>query len=158
VNASVNPFDDVHAVKCELAAEALHSSGFLRLQVTGWSMLPSVWPGDTLMVEKADHEAVCAGDIVLFARERRLFAHRVVTNPSGGGQLVTRGDAMPASDAPISDGELLGKVARIQRKGVWMKPSRNLGVAERTVAALARRSQVAARMVVGLRGMQRASF
>lgn len=158
MNAWVNPFDEAHAVKCDLAAEALHSSGFLRLQVTGWSMLPSVWPGDTLMVEKADHEEVCEGDIVLFARERRLFAHRVVTSPSGDGQLVTRGDAMPASDAPISGGELLGKVARIQRKGVWIKPSRNLGVAARAIATLVRRSPFAARMVVGLHEAQRASF
>ena len=79
MTASPQVFDDAHAVKCELAGEVLRASGRVRLQVTGWSMLPSVWPGDTLVIESVASDAVSEGDIVLFSRERRLFAHRVVT-------------------------------------------------------------------------------
>ena len=110
MNLSSQPLDDAHALKCELAAESLRSSGTLRLQVTGWSMLPSVWPGDTLVVESVDRNAVSEGDIVLFGRDRRLFAHRVVTNASAPGDgIVTWGDAMPAPDSPVSDDGTAGQ-------------------------------------------------
>ena len=35
-------------LNASLASEVLRSSGSLHLRVTGWSMLPTVWPGDTL--------------------------------------------------------------------------------------------------------------
>ena len=154
--ASATVSDAAHSLKCELAADSLRSSGALRLQVTGWSMLPAVWPGDTLMVEQVKANAVSEGEIVLFVRDRRLFAHRVVARSHGDGhlQLVTKGDAMPTSDAPISDAELLGKVSRIVRKGRSIEPSRRLPISERGVAALVRSSEAVARVIVGLRGVQ----
>jgi signal peptidase I len=153
------PFDDAHALKCELAGEVLRSSGTLRLKVTGWSMLPSVWPGDTLVIEKADSSAVSAGDIVLFGRDRRLFVHRVITTGSYGAesQVVTRGDAMPAADSPVSRAELMGKISLILRNGRRIEPSKSLGFSERAVAALIQRSEFAARVVVGVHGMQQTS-
>src|SRR5215469_3672057 len=94
-----------HAIKCELAAEVLRSSGTLRLRVMGWSMLPTVWPGDTLLVQRVDPTEVPEGDIVLFGRERRLFAHRVVKNRNSA--LVTRGDSMRTPDPPVDPSEFL---------------------------------------------------
>ncbi len=70
---------ETHAVKCELAGDVLRSSGTLRLQVSGWSMLPAIRPGDVLVIHRAGSEDVSKGDIVLFSRDRRLFAHRVVS-------------------------------------------------------------------------------
>src|SRR5579863_3842424 len=115
-----------HALQCDLAADALRASGRLRLRVNGWSMLPSVWPGDTLLVECADDSAVREGDIVLFGRDRRLFAHRVLTkSPApGGSTIATRGDAMPQPDPPISSHELVGKVAFIARNGKLIEPQK----------------------------------
>ena len=152
-------FDDAHALKCEMAGEVLRSSGTLRLQVMGWSMLPSVWPGDTLVIERADSNAVSEGDIVLFGRNRRLFAHRVVAKAgqSGDSRVVTRGDAMPAPDSPVSADELLGKVSIILRNGKRIEPSRSLRLSERAVATLVRRSEIAAGVVVGVHGMRQAS-
>jgi hypothetical protein len=72
----------------------------------------------------------------------------------GGLQLVTKGDAMPSPDAPISEVELLGKVSRIVRNGRSLQPSRSLRIPERAVAALVRSSEAAARVIVGIRGMQ----
>jgi len=154
--SSATASDAAHSIKCELAAESLRSSGALRLQVTGWSMLPAVWPGDTLMVERANLNTISEGDIVLFVRDRRLFAHRVVASSHRDGdlQLVTKGDAMPSQDAPISDAELLGKVSRIVRNGRSIEPSRSLRISERVIAALVRSSEAAARVIVGIRGMQ----
>lgn len=152
-------FDDAHSLKCELAGEVLRSSGTLRLQVMGWSMLPSVWPGDTLLVERANSSAVSEGDIVLFGRDRRLFAHRVVAKrgQAGDSQVVTRGDAMLATDSPVSDDELLGRVSFILRDGKCIEPSRSLGFSERAVAALVRSSEIGARVVVGVHGIRQMS-
>ncbi len=149
-----SPFD-VDALKCELASEVLRSSGKLRLCATGWSMLPSVWPGDTLLVERVLSENVSEGDIVLFGRDRRLFAHRIVAKGmSDGGQTITQGDGMPQPDSPVSDSELLGRVSFIVRNGRCIEPSKALRVSERAVAALVRRSESAARVIVGVHGLR----
>ena len=142
---------DVQALKCELAAEVLRSSGMLRLQVTGWSMLPSVWPGDTLMIESAPTGGVSEGDIVLFGRERRLFVHRVVKK-LGDVKFVTRGDAMSAPDPVIDQHELLGRVSSIQRNGRCIAPRRRRSVLQRAIAGLVRNSKIAARVLVRVRG------
>ena len=151
-------FDDAHGVKCDLAGEVLRSSGRLRLRVMGWSMLPTVWPGDTLVVDSVKSDAVSEGDIVLFGRDRRLFAHRVVkNNASGDTTILTRGDAMPAPDPPVDEAQLLGRVSFIMRNGKRIEPRRSLRFSERAVAALVRGSDTAARVVVGIHGMRQTS-
>jgi len=148
--------DKAHELKCELAGEVLRSSGKLRLQVTGWSMLPSVWPGDMLMIERTETAAVSAGDIVLFRRDRRLFAHRVIKDSDGTqGKIVTKGDGMLQSDSPVAKDELLGKICGIVRNGRHLEP-RTLNFSERAVAALVQRSSSAARLAVGIHGIRRA--
>lgn len=143
-------FDEAHAVKCELAAEVLRTSGSLRLRVTGWSMLPAILPGDTLLIERVGGSAVAEGDIVLFVREGRLFAHRVVGT---GQQVHTRGDAMPQTDPPVAKTDVLGRIQRIDRNGKIIKPRKSPRLSERAVAALVQRSDMAARIVVGVHGI-----
>jgi signal peptidase I len=146
-------------VKCELAAAVLRSSGRLRLGVMGWSMFPSVQPGDILIAERAVGDAVTEGDIVLFSRDRRLFAHRVVGRKNGaqGPIVLTRGDTMAADDAPVNEDELLGRVSLVVRDGMCFEPRKNLRLRDRAVAALVKRSQIAARVVVGIHGLRHAS-
>ncbi len=152
-------FDGKHAVKCELASEVLRSSGTLRLRVMGWSMLPAVWPGDTLVIERIEIGGVSEGDIVLFARDRRLFAHRVVTrsNPAGEQTILTRGDTMRQADPPVGDRDLLGKVVSILRNGKCIEPSKTPRFSERALSAVVRNSEIAARVVVGVHGMRQTS-
>jgi signal peptidase I len=145
---------ETEAAKCELAADVLRSHGKLRLQVTGWSMFPAVWPGDTLFVDRVSSSAVSAGDIVLFERDRRLFAHRVLAKGGDGtSAIVTRGDAMPAPDSPVGEDEFLGKVSYIVRNGKCIQPRKTLRVPGRAVAALVQRSEIGARVVVGVYGL-----
>jgi signal peptidase I len=151
---SSQSLDDAHALKCELAGEVLRSSGALRLRVTGWSMLPTVMPGDTLVIERISPDAVSEGDIVLFVRDRRFFVHRVVTKGSHDAAILTCGDAMPAVDPPVPGSNLLGRVSLILRNGQRIEPSRNPRLSHRTVSALVRRSTFAARVVVGVHGMR----
>jgi len=158
MNSFALPSGDANALKCELAGEVLRSSGTLRLRVTGWSMLPSVMPGDTLVIERIDGAAVSEGDIVLYHRDRRFFVHRVVTKGQAQNpEFVTRGDAMPAPDPPVSGSDLLGRVSFILRNGKCIEPNRNLRFSDRAVAALVQRSTFVARVVVGVHGLRQTS-
>ena len=147
---------DKHALQCEMAAEVLQSSGNLRLQVTGWSMLPSVFPGDTLIIERVHGDSVRKGEIVLYGRDRRLFVHRVIERRGHANEaaILTCGDAMPAPDRPISRDAVLGRVAYIVRNGKCIEPRKNLRLPQRAVASLVQRSQTAARIVAGVHGIR----
>jgi len=140
------------ALKGELAREMLRRFGTLRLQVTGHSMLPSVWPGDVLLIQGCQLGEVSPGDIVLFSRHGRLFAHRVVgrkaelENP----RLVTQGDAMSTADPPIASEEFLGKVSQILYAGKLVAPAATLDWKNKLVASVARYSTLAARFLVFL--------
>jgi signal peptidase I len=146
-----------NALKCELAGEVLRSSGELRLRVTGWSMLPTVMPGDTLVIDRVESDAVVEGDVILFGRDRRFFVHRVKAkrNDPQGAEFLTWGDSMPAPDPPVSESELMGRVSFILRNGKCIEPARSLSVPGRAVAALVRRSVLAARVVVSCHEMRR---
>jgi len=139
-----------NALKGELAGEILRGFGTLRLQVTGQSMIPSVWPGDILLIHRCAFTEILSGDIVLYAREGRLFAHRVICaaedfeNP----RLVTQGDALPAPDPPVSAEELLGKVLQIFRVGKCGEPATVLTLKKKLAAHAAAHSTLAARLLV----------
>lgn len=144
-----------HSLKCELASEVLRSAGSLHLRVTGWSMLPTVWPGDILVVERTSDGDVVDGDIVLFSNGRRFIAHRVVARNGepGDSRIHTQGDAVPRPDSPMPGENLLGKVSFILRNGRRISPGKDLRFSERAIAALFRRSPRAARVVVGVHGL-----
>jgi hypothetical protein len=127
-----NPGD---APEFGLAAEILASGGTVRLRAFGTSMLPTLWPGDILTIEgKSCHPA--AGDIVLVLLNQRPFVHRVKERRDGDGysQWITRGDAVPQSDPPATDSELLGKVSFIQRNRRIIVPRRRLSAGARALA------------------------
>jgi signal peptidase I len=149
------PADTTAAVKCDLAIEVLRSFGSLRFAATGWSMLPTVWPGDTLVVERVDPDQVHVGDIVLVGRDGRLCTHRIVSVAEGCGNphWITQGDALPAPDRPVAGNELLGRVAYLIRAGRLIAVPAQLSVGERLVSKVVRRSVPAARALVYLHRM-----
>lgn len=91
------------------------------LCVEGHSMWPSIRPRDIVFVQRAEIDHISAGQIVAFARENRVIIHRVLSKTQkqqGKAEeifLVTKGDALDASDFPVSSDELLGAVTRIHR-------------------------------------------
>lgn len=68
--------------------------------------------------------------------------------------VQTKGDALSRLDAPVAHDEVLGKVAFIMRKGKRVKLATSLRLPERAVAAVFRRSTLAARVVVRVHGLQ----
>ena len=153
------PADIASAVKCDLAGEVLRSFGSLRFRATGWSMLPAIWPGDTLVVERVRCDQVQVGEVVLVGRDGRLCAHRVVsrTESFGSPQWTTQGDAMPAPDRPVIETELLGRVSHLIRAGNCIAVTGELSLVAKLVAKIVRRCFPAARALVYLRRMVQAS-
>jgi hypothetical protein len=108
----------------QLFLEVLRSFGQAKLAVTGASMLPSIWPGDVLEVRRRDATEICLGEVILFERDGRLFAHRVVEKVGGPERtlLITQGDGLRAPEPPVAPGELLGRVTAIVRGGRRIDP------------------------------------
>lgn len=100
--------------------------GELQLSVRGASMVPCIFPGDVLTVRRKSTDEVQCGDVVLYSRGGRFYAHRVVrkTNESESIQLLTRGDALTGDDPPLLETELLGSVTAIARGARKIAPHR----------------------------------
>lgn len=115
--------NDSRELVCGLAGEVVRNFGEVRLRVFGTSMVPSVLPGDLVLIHRADVEEISIGEIVLFLQMGRLFVHRVVdrkamTFADGREEtfLITRGDRQRNNDSPVSSSELLGRVVSIERE------------------------------------------
>jgi phage repressor protein C with HTH and peptisase S24 domain len=116
---------DPHSeLKSQLLREILKSSGQAKLPVTGTSMLSSIWPGDVLEVSRQNATDICPGEVVLFERDGRLLAHRVVEKVGGPERsfLITQGDRQREPELPVSPEELLGRVTAIVRGGRRIEP------------------------------------
>jgi len=138
--------------KCELAVEILRSYGTFRFTATGWSMLPAVWSGDTLVVDRVRADQIQIGDIAVVGREGRLCAHRIVRLPEvpGNQYWITQGDALPTPDRPVVENEFLGRVAEVLRGGRCITVSANLKGIDFLIAQIVRRSVFATRVFVYL--------
>ena len=107
------------AVKLALATEILNAFGELRFVAQGSSMLPSIFPGDTLLVLRQPAPSAHPGHVVLFSRDGRFCTHRVVRTVDVDGQpfVITCGDALTQEDPPVARHELIGRVTAVLRRG-----------------------------------------
>jgi len=126
-------------------------------------MLPSVRPGDLLCVRHPDAAEAQAGDIVLFSREGRLFAHRVVRKVRSRGECcwITRGDSLPDDDPPVSRQELLGRVTCILRgrsRLTRIDASRGIGWWARLVGPVLRHSEWPRSLLLRLHALRSGEF
>jgi hypothetical protein len=107
---------------CGLAEEVVRAFGEVRLRVFGTSMVPSILPGDLVLIQRAGLHEVSPGEVVLFLQKGRLFVHRVVDREflavagrPKESRLITRGDRLRHEDPPVTAPELLGRVVSIKR-------------------------------------------
>ena len=83
--------------------------------VLSGSMEPELSVNDLIVVRASDSYAV--GDVVVYQSKGELIVHRVVE--LNGQEVVTKGDANNAADAPIAYEQLKGKVVgRVPEVGV----------------------------------------
>ena len=141
------------AACCELVLEVARTAGEVRLKVTGASMLPTVWPGDVLTVQRCEMSELQPGQIVLYRRDAKLTAHRITS--MAGDCLIARGDALPCCDPPVGAPEVVGRVVSIVRNGRSIHPEQL--VWHRTLGWILRRSEVCARILLRLGGIVRGS-
>ncbi len=99
----------------ELICETLRTQGHAQFRVHGVSMRPLLCGGDMLTVQRTEMLHVRRGDVVVFARAGGMFAHRVIENQEQ--VLITKGDAFPEADKPVTSDELLGRVTAVERNG-----------------------------------------
>ncbi len=142
---------EVHQIGCELVADALRAGAETHVRVMGTSMLPALWPGDILVI-RGGAGAPCTGEIVLFLRYRRLFAHRVVRATES--KVITRGDALPDRDPPVRASEVLGVVVRIIRDDSRPVSAAPPSYWQRIFAFAIRRSETVYRLVLRWHGAQ----
>lgn len=139
---SASPGD---SARISLFIDLLNRLGVACFRANGSSMLPSVRPGDILTVRQCHAREVRIGDIALFTRDSRLFAHRVVAHSDG--RLVTRGDAVAATDPPVTESEFLARVVSVTRAGCEVPVSADHSMSGRLITQLVRRSSLASRII-----------
>lgn len=137
-------------IKLELAADVLRSSGELRFAARGASMIPAIFPADVLLVRHQPFATMRCGDIALWRRDGRFYAHRVlrVERRCEESAIVTRGDAMSEEDAPATCSEFLGHVYAIVRRGKRIELARSRTSLLRAIAGLAGRSDFLTRWII----------
>ena len=139
---------DVHAYSrtgAALVAEAVLRFGRARIRVTGGSMLPSLWPGDDITIERTDPAQARIGEVVAYLSGDRLFVHRVAGHVAG--HLVTLGDALRSPDPPVAYGNVIGRVVLVERAGRSVVPGEPR-LPARLVSALVSRASLAARLLL----------
>jgi signal peptidase I len=99
--------------------ENLAVFGQVRVRAFGSSMVPALLPGDLISIQRADISEIAVGEVVMYARDARIFVHRVVDRKCGtnGTFLVTRGDRLGYDDSPVCSVELLGRASALERNG-----------------------------------------
>lgn len=120
--------------KLELALTLLRSGCPIRLRALGSSMLPSIWPGDILTIEKVSAENIHPGSIVFTCHDSQATIHRLLRKD--GTRCITRGDSMPQNDPPLVVSGILGRVSEIQRGSSTWEPQRTLPVPAQILAAI----------------------
>jgi signal peptidase I len=152
------------ALACGLASEVIRTFGRVRLRVFGTSMVPSILPGDLISIQRADLSEISIGEIVLYTREGRLFAHRAMARAGSQDdpRLVTRGDRLSYNDPLVSSLELLGRVTSIQcGDGLdhrLVRPAARVVVWEQMIVRVLRTSELATSLYLRLAGYWRNFF
>lgn len=100
-----------------LAVEMLNDANDLQYQTMGWSMYPTMRPGDTAIVCAVKPDDCSLGDILVFKSDQHLIAHRLVEIRYIDGKrfFITRGDNNRFLDKPFSETYLLGRIQTFKR-------------------------------------------
>lgn len=77
-------------------------------------MFPYLRQGDTAVVRSVAGEDLEIGDIIVFSKAERFFAHRIIRKQSPE-ILICKGDSMPEIDSPVSMENVYGKIIAIER-------------------------------------------
>jgi hypothetical protein len=114
------------ALFLEVSERLLEQGYRVRFRAGGASMQPAIGDGDAVILAPVNPVAAQPGDILLYRKNRRGIAHRVVHVQHADEAVVAfllRGDAEPACDAPVTPDEVLGKVVAVERRDDRLAPN-----------------------------------
>ena len=100
-----------------LSEEILRKGCNLRTPIMGFSMLPSLMSGDITFIRPVNVAKIEIGDIIVRCAGQKMVAHRVIKKCREEDKmvLVTKGDAILNSDAPLREDCIMGKVITIEK-------------------------------------------
>ena len=150
--------EEFAALESDLVEEIVRNFGWACVSVKGTSMTPAVRPGDLLCIQHVDFQEISIGQVVVYARDGRLVAHRVVEKSAGpqAPHLITRGDRVVQNDYPVSPDEMLGRVKFIERGGRRFQPADHPGVQTELLCRMLRASDRATSVFLRLAQFWRA--
>ncbi len=148
------------SLKLELAAEILRNFAEVQFVARGSSMLPAIYPGDCLTVRAFDGRVPRCGDVVLCRIADGFRVHRIVRilGEVSARLYVLRGDALTDEDAPVGSGELLGRVTLSERRGQVLELRAAMGMWQRALSMVVRRSKIAAALLLRWHALQEQNF
>lgn len=112
--------DPTNAAFADVVFEVLRRGHSVRFRAKGSSMHPTIREGEAITVAPAQPAGIRRGDVILVRSARGVIAHRVVSvtrGADGSFAYVLRGDAATASDEPVEESAVLGRVVAAQRGG-----------------------------------------
>jgi signal peptidase I len=136
----------LHEACCDLVADVARISGKVQLRVTGTSMVPTLWPGDIVVVHRCEPSELLPNSVVMFRRCGRLVVHRLILRTAD--QIVARGDALSWPDDPVGVSDVVGRVEFAIRNGRRVDLKGSLW--SRVVAFVLRHSEWCARLFLQL--------
>lgn len=107
----------------DVVESLLDDNHTLSFRMEGYSMYPTMKPGDLGHVVKCSANDLNMGDLIVFKQSNMLVAHRLIEIVHQNNQrvFVAKGDKNPHKDIPFTENELVGKVTSIQRKNRTFK-------------------------------------
>lgn len=124
MDPSSNHNDNINALTArniEIIKAVLESGHSVELPATGYSMFPTLKPGDKVVIKPLDKgEFPKPGQVVIYELNNVFVMHRLIeiTEGSAGDQLfITRGDSGMEYDKPWQQQQVIGVVISYKRDG-----------------------------------------
>jgi ATP-binding cassette subfamily B protein len=106
---------ELYGFTCDL----LESNQDVAVEVGGYSMYPSLKPGDLIKIRRFKKDQLEIGDIIVFNKGNKWIAHRIrkVFFDNGKKFFITKGDSCVKEDLPVNELNVIAKVVEFSRKG-----------------------------------------
>lgn len=101
----------------ELAEDLIENEQTVSFWMQGYSMFPTLYPGDLGLVEKCDPASLKSGDIIVFRQNKQLVAHRLMrVTTASEKRFILKGDKNNYYDQPVAEQDIIGKLTGVIRK------------------------------------------
>lgn len=113
----------------DLCRDILQAGCKIRVHIVGHCMSPLLEPGEIIIVEPIRIDQAHVGDVILYQKNTRLEAHRLLRKSSSGGRpvLITKGDNHGYFDLAVQENQVLGRVISVEKSDRFLALEGNVG-------------------------------